>query len=256
MIGTPESPERERQRLLGQIGALNILIQEATKALNVQRRIATKRRYDRFLAEMESEYFASEPPSLAFPDLDEQVALRVKQHAWRLPPPPIDERLHAAAVASRDQAAFGQKRIDPKRNRKYSNSRVGEVAAPAQMARGFVTHTCLFDIDSLPFEDLHDQPTIWPWTSWAEGNADTLKATKELARLNGWPRRRCGMNNNMDHSYFRCTLTAETPKALHIVINTPGPAGDREFWVPKSLCELKHEVLEVESWFASKEQME
>lgn len=63
------------------------------------------------------------------------------------------------------------------------------------------------------------------------------------------------MNDENDHSYYRCILLNETVKAYLLRLITSG----KEVWVPKSLCELRsHAVtdtytVEVEAWFAKKE---
>jgi len=69
------------------------------------------------------------------------------------------------------------------------------------------------------------------------------------------------MNDENEHSYFRCTLENETTRAIAVNLKTPGPTGTVAFWVPRSLCAVREEdsdsvLLEVESWFAKKEGME
>ncbi len=68
------------------------------------------------------------------------------------------------------------------------------------------------------------------------------------------------MNTENDHDYFRCELRLETDKSYCVNLERNGA----DFWIPKSLCELKNaadngsmynKLLEVESWFAKKEGM-
>lgn len=66
------------------------------------------------------------------------------------------------------------------------------------------------------------------------------------------------MNSNNDHSYFRCTVTSSSERALKVKL----VHNEQEYWVPKSLCEMKpkgddgYQVIEIESWFSKKEGME
>jgi len=177
------------------IGALRGEIEKVNKELRQRQQLAVKEKYDRFLASREAA-FCPDPvyrePNFKQPKsmtVDEQVALRVKLAAWRLPPPPCNERLHAAAEWNHGQP-FGLRRVAPEPNRKYSNSRVGEYAAPAQVGRGFAIHTCLFDTDSLhcevDIEDLARQEHLdeeW-WDGRAVGDIDAWRGMRELNQMN------------------------------------------------------------------------
>jgi hypothetical protein len=67
------------------------------------------------------------------------------------------------------------------------------------------------------------------------------------------------VNDENDHDYFGCELVRETDSA-YLVRLVRGSEG--EHWVPKALCELgvasstgAPYLLEVEAWFAKKEEM-
>jgi len=65
------------------------------------------------------------------------------------------------------------------------------------------------------------------------------------------------MNTENEHEYFNVRVKLDTPGkvkgggAYLVVLKHNGA----EHWVPKTLCDLKGGVLEVESWFATNEGM-
>ncbi len=73
------------------------------------------------------------------------------------------------------------------------------------------------------------------------------------------------MDDENDHSYFRCMITTTTDRAYQVKLETPGVGGTVNFWVPKSLCSMEKAggvgekglwVAEIESWFSKQEGME
>ena len=65
------------------------------------------------------------------------------------------------------------------------------------------------------------------------------------------------MNTEIEHDYFNCEVMVDDPnkKAIKVRLRHNGA----EFWVPRSLCELRNgeagPVMEVEAWFAEQEGM-